>query len=248
MPPQWTLKLKDGITLKMIKVDGGPFEMGADPSDGPDVRNDETPRHRVVLRPYYLSETELPWRVVDAYWRRFRDERPDMKMDEDMDLPATSLLFKEWTRILNWMSREDRREEYYDAQARPPHAGDARRFGRGLRLPTEAELEFVLRQDPDPSSYLPDLMRVEKAAANRSGFKGLRGNVWEWTGDWFGPYPHSDHSVNDPFGLPDGNRKVIRGGCNNAGPRLARATARAGQDPEERADNVGVRIATYGGP
>jgi formylglycine-generating enzyme required for sulfatase activity len=249
LPPQWTLNLKDGIMLKMIKVDGGLFEMGADLNDGPDIRNDETPSHRVVLRPYYLSETELPWRVVEAYWRRFPGDRPALvQVPEDMDLPATSLMFKEWTRILNWMSREGGREEYYDAEARPPHDKDARRFGRCLRLPTEAELEFVLRQDPDPSNYLPDLMRVDQAAANRSGFKGLRGNVWEWTGDWFGPYPRSDHSVNDPFGLPDGNRKVIRGGCNNAGPRLARATARAGQDPEERAYNVGVRIATYGGP
>jgi formylglycine-generating enzyme required for sulfatase activity len=234
----------------MIRVDGRSFDMGAERSDGPDVRENEGYRHRVVLRPYYLSETELPWKVVVAYWRRFPDRRPpqsEVQPDDDLNLPAHSLTFREWTQVLNWLSQESGRAEYYDADGQGPSESDRRRFGPGLRLPTEAELERVLREDPDPSDRLPDLVGVDEAATGHGGFQGLRGNVWELTGDWLGPYdPDNRKVVNDPCGPPTGKEKVIRGGSKNSASRLARASARYGLKPSVRAPDVGVRVATYG--
>ena len=68
----------------------------------------------------------------------------------------------------------------------------------------------------------------------------MLGNVYEWTGDWYGTYPDT---VTDPLGAEAGSFLVMRGGSWNGGARGARAAHRGNNSRGVRTSSIGVRLA-----
>lgn len=73
---------------------------------------------------------------------------------------------------------------------------------------------------------------------NPAGLSDMAGNVWEWTGDAYGPYP--DVAI-DPVGV--GEDRVKRGGSWVTPPKRVRVAYREGFNPASRLDSMGFRIA-----
>jgi Tol biopolymer transport system component/formylglycine-generating enzyme required for sulfatase activity len=79
--------------------------------------------------------------------------------------------------------------------------------------------------------------------ASWTGALNLSGNVWEWTGDWYGPY--SPGTQTDPGGPMTGTYKVIRGGSWINGELWTRAARRASPLPDEKGNSiVGLRCVS----
>ena len=80
------------------------------------------------------------------------------------------------------------------------------------------------------------------AGASPYGVLDLAGNVFEWTSDWFGPYPAGD--VIDPPGASSGENRVSRGGGWDVSlAAWVRAAYRNGGGPEWRYHDLGFRCA-----
>jgi formylglycine-generating enzyme required for sulfatase activity len=107
--------------------------------------------------------------------------------------------------------------------------------GRVYRLPTEAEWEYVCRSgSTEPHPFVWDWIGADNFdelagknkhptkeplvpkpvgsySPNAFGVCDMRGNVFEWTGDWFDRTYYAHSPLNDPQGPSSGFVKVVRG-------------------------------------
>jgi formylglycine-generating enzyme required for sulfatase activity len=77
-----------------------------------------------------------------------------------------------------------------------------------------------------------------KDGASPFGALDMAGNVWEWTSDWFKPYPGGDPAASDSYGEV---YKVLRGGSY---VDAADATTRYPNEPTLQTHDIGFRCAT----
>ena len=130
---------------------------------------------------------------------------------------------------------------------------NAKADGFQYRLPTEAEWEYAARAGTT-GAYAGDLDAmawytqnsgsmshpVSKKQANAWGLFDMHGNVWEWTGDWYGAY--SGAQVIDPVGPSSGSDRVFRGGSWLSAARGCRSALRGGYSPGSRISIFGFRL------
>ena len=69
--PETVTFVLNGIEIKMVRVEGGTFTMGASGADL-EASDDEFPAHIVTLSPYYICTTE----VTQQLWRAVMGSNP----------------------------------------------------------------------------------------------------------------------------------------------------------------------------
>jgi formylglycine-generating enzyme required for sulfatase activity len=121
-----------------------------------------------------------------------------------------------------------------------------------FRLPTEAEWEYACRAGgsvpPAPSAAGSGTAPADAQPTNALGLRGMLGNVYQWVGDEYAPYPPGD--VVDPFaaprpapaGGPPVKSRICRGGGPGSPPRFCRPGARVVNAPDYASQGVGFRV------
>lgn len=154
----------NGVSFKMVRVQGGTFTMGATSEQGSDAYDNEKPTHNVTLSNYYIGETE----VTQALWKAVMGSNPsEFKPAETNAARSSYDAFVADAKLLNAKKpgtvRIPTRQEWDAAMLttkgslqRPVENvswNDCQEFirklnsltGRNFRLPTEAEWEFAAR-------------------------------------------------------------------------------------------------------
>ncbi|HEY5722270.1 MAG TPA: ergothioneine biosynthesis protein EgtB [Allosphingosinicella sp.] len=215
----------------------------------------ETPRHRALIHPHELSDRP----VSNGEWLRFMAEggyaEPRLWMSDGWDWVRSNRIEaplywrrdgEAWLRFgLDGLHPVDPAEpachvSWYEADA----------FARwaGARLPTEAEWEASAGQlDPSSGNQLDEAGPVRpRPPSAASGLRQMYGDVWEWTGSAFLPYPGftpEEGTVGEYNGKFMCNQFVLRGGSCATPRGHVRASYRNFFYPHQRWQFTGVRLA-----
>ena len=226
-----TIPVKNGISIEMVKVEAGSFDMGATP-EMKKPYDWEKPVHRVTLtNNYYIGKYE----VTQALWKIVMGSNPSNFKGDNLPVENVS-----WNNCQKFISKLNKLT------------------GKSFRLPTEAEWEYAARGGNKSRGYLysgsnaiGDVAWYEGNSSfmthavgtkqpNELGIYDMTGNVWEWCQDWYDSYSSSPQT--NPTGAVSGSYRVDRGGSWNCLARSCRASCRDRCTPDYRNNSCGLRL------
>ena len=223
-----SIDLSKGITLQLVLILAGKFQMGSDPSDE-DHNEDETQYEANISKPFYLGK----YQITQAQWEVVMEYNPSKI--KGPDLPVTNVSWEDCQKFINNLNADS--EECF-------------------RLPTEAEWEYACRAGTDTSFSFGNRIttvdancdyKIRKPIAvgsyepNSFGIYDMHGNVFEWCRDWYGVYPKGP--TTDPQGPAKGTDHVMRGGSFCVKASSVRSALRNSGAPNFQSNDLGFRIA-----
>jgi len=243
---------------ELLYVAGGEFLMG---SDDPKLKKACRPQHRVTVGPFCIAR----FPVTNADYQRFIDDNPDYPVPfspmrfaqrynwdrrartyprglEDHPVVlvtwADALAYCRWlSKVSGYRCRLPTEAEWEKAAAWDAAASRARRYPWGDEFDESrcnVDAHGDLRVDMTPVGQFAD------KGNSPYGLSDCAGNVWEWTGSLYVPYPY-----NAEDGREDPNtegQRTVRGGAYDRGPEAALCAWREGVDPDLRAADIGFRV------
>ena len=246
----------NGVTFKMVEVEGGTFMMGVDQQVGYAY-----PAHEVTLSTYSIGQTE----VTQELWVAVMGSNPSYFNEYgNADLHSNH---NSWDAGIN-LQRPVDYVNYGDCLAFCAKLNEM--TGLNFRIPTEAEWEFAARggnlthgyeyagsenvndvawwKETLPSSTLWTdgwgTQTVATKAPNELGIYDMCGNVEEWCYDWFATYSSTAEPLTNPTGPATGTQRAKRGGtCTNKYAYSLIVYYRQPQNPDARGNTRGLRLA-----
>jgi formylglycine-generating enzyme required for sulfatase activity len=253
------------------KVSPGPFIMGSDQKQDPQVWDDELPQHKVTLSAYSIGKYSVTnaqfaafvgaggyqerryW--TEAGWQWKEDYTKPETYGGVFDLPNHPVVDVTWYEAVafcRWLTERLRER----GQIGPDQE---------VTLPTEAQWEKASRgadgciypwgDEPDPNKANYDETGIGATSAvgcfpggiSPCGALDMSGNVWEWTRSHYRDYPYDPNDGRE--GLTAGNEvpRVVRGGSGIFSQRLVRCAYRLRDYPDDRNYDQGFRVVVSPG-
>ena len=242
----------DPDPVRFHDIEGGLVEIGAGPEGF--AWDNERPRHRVYVAPFALADRP----VSNGEFLDFVDDggygNPALWLAEGW----AAVQSRGWVSPLYWERAADGWQVMTLGGPRPLnpaepvchlsyYEADAFAAWAVRRLPTEAEWEHAAAGLPVEGNFVDDGWLHPRAAPEAgAGLRQMFGDVWEWTGSAYLPYP----GYRPPAGaLGEYNGKfmcsqmVLRGGSCASSRDHVRPSYRNFFYPHERWQFQGFRLA-----
>ncbi len=269
-PRRLTINAGDDATIELIWIEPGMFTMGSPDTDVP-RGPDETAHQALIPRGYWIAATEVTqglWsRVMKSAPSYFRSAGPNAPVEQVSWYDAQYFILKlnmlieendiPWYGFMFHLPTETEWE--YACRAgttSPTYAGDIDLTG-GNNAPALDPIAWyggnagvTYEGGWDASKWTGTQYAFATAGThpvalkkpNAWGLYDTLGNVWEWCGDAYAPYPFTE--IVDVDGLlTAGSNRVARGGSWGNKASSCRAAVRNPQPADARHPRIGFRLA-----
>ncbi|MEM9089863.1 MAG: SUMF1/EgtB/PvdO family nonheme iron enzyme [Cyanobacteria bacterium P01_F01_bin.53] len=240
--------LGQGVTLDMVAIPGGSFQMGS--ADGQGDAN-ERPQHKVTVQPFLMgkcSVTQAQWKAVAALPEVERGLEAEPSAFSGQNRPVEQV---DWDAAVEFCQRL------------------SRKTGRDYRLPSEAEWEYACRAGTSSAFHYGETLTAEVAnyrasstfgsgpkgeyrrettdvgsfPANGFGLSDMHGNVWEWCQDhWHDNYEGAPTDGSAWLSSDENARRLLRGGSWGIVPGNCRSAYRLRLARDFRINSIGFRV------
>ena len=219
--------------------------------------DNETPEHRVFLEAFELASRPVTCGDWQAFMTDGGYERPELWLSDGWD----AVRREGWRAPQYWAQGADGGWTLFTLDGRRPvnpdepvvhvsfYEADAYARWAGARLPTEFEWEAAAAEAPGPPGRFREdglLHPAPPASGPEDGPSQMLGDVWEWTGSAYLPYPGftpPEGAVGEYNGKFMVNQMVLRGGCCATPRDHIRTTYRNFFYPDSRWPFTGLRLA-----
>ncbi|MDW5376679.1 ergothioneine biosynthesis protein EgtB [Halomonas sp. HP20-15] len=240
--------------LAWLSYPAGVRRIGHDSETDGFAYDNEMPRHRQFVEAFEIADRPVTNGEFLAFIRDGGYRRPDHWLSDGWQ----QVQDQGWTAPLYWVQRD---EGWYhmtlgglvavDEHAPVCHVSfyeaDAYARWAGARLPSEAEWEIAAEGVEIRGNFVEsDHLQPVASAADGTVPSQLYGDVWEWTGSAYRPYPGFrtlPGSLGEYNGKFMSGQMVLRGGCCATPRSHIRASYRNFFPPQARWAFSGFRLA-----
>jgi len=243
---QFTEDLGKGISLDMLIIPAGIFQMGSPRHLG---NNDEQPQHLVTVRSFMIGK----FLTTQAQWKVIMGNLPPCRFKGD-DLPVERASWKDAQKFCKRLSKKT--------------SGAVLRTGRNYQLPSETQWEYACRAGTNTPFGFGETITTDMAnfngehiflheprgpyrhvtteggtfPPNAFGLYDIHGNLWEWCADnWLDDYTSSPRDGSF-YENKDSRYRVARGGSWHEPPELCRSAARIKFLQSDADETIGFRV------
>lgn len=222
----------------MVELPAAGFMMGSAESS---MNFNERPQHRVVLRSFSISKTEVTFAGYDRFARATGRRLPYDEGWGRADQPVINVSWKDVSAYAAWLSEQT---------------------GHDYRLPTEAQWEFAAAAGSKRPHWWDDSVieipancfdcgnrwdgrrtaAVGSFSANGFGLHDTAGNVQEWIEDCYHENYEGAATDGSAWQAPRCTQRVVRGGAYTSPINSLRSAKRGQYDHDTRLDNLGFRV------
>ena len=228
--------LGNGVTLDMVAIPGGSFQMGSNENDR------EKPIHPVTLEPFFMGKypvTQVQYEaIVGTNPSNFKGAKH----------PVEQVPWEEAVEFCTQLSQKTGKPYRLPSEAEWEYA---------CRAGTKTPFYFGETITPDlvnyngnypygeapKGIYREQTTDVGSFPANPFGLYDMHGNVWEWCADhWHGNYEAAPSDGSSWTTNKNSENRVLRGGSWVNNPSYCRAAYRNSSSPAYRNSHVGFRV------
>ena len=238
-------------SLQWQSFAGGVYSVGFEGSGF--AFDNEGPPHKVYLEPFRLASRLVTNAEYLEFMRQGGYSTPTLWLSDGWDI----LRANQWTSPLYWEQRDGEWWNYSIEGMQPLkldepvchisfYEADAFARWSGGRLPTEFEWETAARSVGFAGNFQDSGVLHPQPASGDAPLAQMFGDVWEWTGSAYTPYPGfkpAAGAVGEYNGKFMCNQMVLRGGSCATPQSHIRATYRNFFPPHARWQFMGVRLA-----
>lgn len=234
----------NGVTFKMVTVQGGTFSMGGTAEQGSDAYNSEKPVHQVTLSNFAIGQTE----VTQELWKAVMGSNPSAfngsSFGVDLNRPVEKVTWDDCQQFVAKLNQMTGKTFRLLTEAEWEFAARGGNLSQGYKYSGGNDIDIVAWYSGNVSHQIGPGYGTHTVATkqpNELGLYDMAGNVLEWCSDWYGAYS-SGAQVN-PTGPESGSRRVLRGGSYARDASNCRVSCRDGWPPTGQFSDVGLRLA-----